>query len=376
MSGKRKKLARGVKHALRRGRARLGVHRRTRPGASPGTIKVDPQAPQPVITLVAYGPDTLEERRLASPAEIRPYLGKFPVVWINVGGLGDAAVIEQIGKLFGLHRLALEDVVNVHQRAKAEEYDEQLFLVTRMVSLPEHVTTEQLSIFLGAGYVVTFQENGGDCLDPVRRRIREKIGRIRMLTPDYLAYAMLDAVIDNYYPVLEELGERMDALEDWILAGADPTAIQAVHLAKRDLLLLRRAIWPHREMLAVLTREPHPAFAESTRLFLRDCYDHVVQLVDLTETYREIASDLLDLYLNMVNSRINETMRVLTIIATIFIPLTFIVGVYGMNFEWMPELRWKWGYPAVMAGMGLITIVMLTVFRARGWLSRRPGQFP
>ncbi|MBW3597566.1 MAG: magnesium/cobalt transporter CorA [Planctomycetes bacterium] len=375
MAKRRKKRGGGVRAALQRGRATLGIHRRTRPGASPGTIKVDPQAPAPVITLIAYGPNQLEDRRLESPEEIRAYLGKHPVLWINVGGLGDAAVVEKIGEIFGLHRLALEDVVNVHQRAKAETYGEQIFLVARMAELNSHVATEQLSMFLGRGFVVTFQEDEGDCLDPVRRRIRRKIGRIRNQAADYLAYAVLDAVIDNYYPVLEELEQRMETLEDRVLERPDPRTIHSVHHLKRELLILRRAVWPHRDMLAMLAREPHPAVSGGMQPYLRDCYDHVVQILDLTETYREIASDLLELYLNLVNSRINETMRVLTIIATIFIPLTFVVGVYGMNFDWMPELRWRWGYPAVMAGMAVVALGMLAWFRARGWLAPRgrPG---
>jgi len=262
----------------------------------------------------------------------------------------------------------------VPQRPKVERYEDCLFLVARMMSLGERLDSEQISIYLGSGFVLTFQERVGDCLDPVRHRIREGAGRIRSQGADYLAYALLDAVIDHYFPVLEELGERLEALEDEVLRHPSPAVISRIHAAKRDLLALRRVVWPQRESLHWLLREPIPLLAEDTRLHLRDCYDHVAHVMDMVETFRELASGLVDAYQSSLSNRMNEVMKVLTIIATIFIPLSFLAGLYGMNFSaesspWnMPELRFYFGYPLALALMAVVAGVMLIYFRRKGWI--------
>jgi magnesium transporter len=353
------------------------VHRQTQPGAPPGTIAPDPAMPKSTIDVMAYNDARCFERENASPADIPAYLAEYPVVWINVEGLGDAKTIEQLGELLHLHRLALEDVVNVHQRAKLDEYGDVLFLVLRMATGRERVCTEQVSMFIGKGFVLTFQEGEpGDSFDRVRQRLRDGSGKMRQHGSDYLAYALIDAVIDNYYPVLEALAERIDTLEDIVLEVQGRHVMDELHALKSDLLTLRRAIWPLRDAVALLSRETQ-VFADSTRVYLRDCYDHVVQIVDLVETYRELTADLRDLYMSSISNRINETMRVLTIMSTIFIPLTFITSIYGMNFDYadsrwnMPELHATYGYPAVWLAMALTAGGMIYYFWRQGWVFRR-----
>ena len=324
-----------------------------------------------------YGPDALEELRDCRPAELAGLTGRAEVLWIDVTGLGDIAVIERIGQAFGLHSLSLEDVVNVHQRPKAEQFDDHVFVVARMLAGEGRVETEQLSAFLGQGYVLTFQERRGDCFEPIRERIRRGKGRIREMGADYLAYALIDAVIDSFYPVLEGYGEDIERLEDDVIAGPSPDQVDRVHTVKRDLLTLRRAIWPTREMVNGLIRDESPFVGTTTRVYLRDCYDHAIQLMDIVETYREIATGLLDVYLSSMTARLNEIMKVLTIIATIFIPLSFVTGIYGMNFDraaspWnMPELGWRLGYPMALAIMVAIAGGLLLYFWRRGWLGKR-----
>jgi magnesium transporter len=355
-------------------------HRRTPPGAAPGTLIADPTAPRPVINVLAYGPQEMVEQEVTDPQQVRDFLAKWPVIWVNVEGLGDAGVIGKLGEIFGLHQLALEDVMNVHQRPKVEQYGDYLFIVARMVRLHEHLETEQLSLFLGKNFLLTFQEGlPGDCLDPVRDRIRKQGGKIRDAGLDHLAYSLLDAVVDSYFPILEEYGERLEALEDEIVVRPGTDTVARVHEIKRNLLTLRRAIWPQRETFSTLLRAETPLITADTRLYLRDCYDHVTQIIDLVETYRELGSDLTDIYLSSIGNRTNEIMRVLTVISTIFIPLTFIAGVYGMNFNtavspWnMPELNWYWGYPLSLVLMLAITMGQLMFFRRRGWLGSSRG---
>jgi len=353
----------------------LTPRRRTPPGTPPGTLIVDPEAPRPAIRILAYGPSAFVEQEIREPQQVRDFLDKWPVIWVNVEGLGEAETIRVLGELFGLHRLALEDVVNVHQRPKIEQYGDSYFIVARMVSLSEHLDTEQLSLFLGKNFVLTFQEGRpGDCLDPIRERIRQKRGRIRDAGLDYLAYALLDAVVDAYFPILEEYGERLEALEDEMLSGAYGDTVVRIHEIKRNLLTLRRAIWPLREVFNSLLRDENPLVTTETRLYVRDGYDHVTQIIDLVETYRELGSDLTEVYLSSVSNRTNEIMRVLTVIATIFIPLTFIAGIYGMNFNtalspWnMPELNWYWGYPFSLVLMTAVALGLLLFFWRHGWL--------
>ncbi len=359
----------------RAARALLRIRRRTAIGSPPGTLVSDPEAPPPILRVLAYDAERVEEATLDSPEALRPWLTGWPTVWANIDGLGDAEFVQGVGNVFGLHQLALEDVLNVYQRPKTEEYPDTLFIVVRMALLDaEGLRSEQVSMFLGRGFLVTFQEREGDCLDPVRERLRQGRGRIRVGGADYLAYAIIDAIVDNYYPVLEAYGERLEDLEDSVVADPGPRVIGQIHEIRRELLALRRAIWPLRDALGVLLREEHELVEEETRIYLRDCYDHTIQVIDLLENYREIASGLVDVYLSSVSNRMNEVMKMLTIIATIFIPLTFIVGVYGMNFDthasrWnMPELGWRYGYAATWLVMLVIALGLVWYFRRKRWL--------
>jgi magnesium transporter len=343
----------------------------------PGSLTVDPESPFPAIYITAFNANESTESSIKDPQEIKRYIDEWPVVWVNVDGLGDADVIAAIGEIFGLHRLSLEDVLHVHQRAKVEHFGSNTFIVTRLASvINQKLETEQLSLFLGQNFVLTFQEDATYSLVSIRERIKSGRGKIRASGADYLAYCIIDNVIDSYFPVLEYYGEQLDALEDLIIARANNDPIPAIHSVKRDLLALRRAIWPQRDAISALIRDEIPLFTGDTRVYLRDCYDHVARIIDLVEMYRELGADLMDLCLSTTSQKLNEIMSVLTIISTIFIPLTFIAGVYGMNFDsatspWnMPELRWRYGYPFSIILMLATTLVMIWFFKKKGWLSQ------
>jgi len=366
-------MARGTKKR----RWRRPKHRRldrVPPGTVPGSIIVDSDALHPVIRVIAYGPDDYVESEQVDPSQIKEYVGKWPVTWVNVDGLGDPDVMQLVGEIFDIHPLVLEDVAHVTQRPKAEGYDKYQFVVTRMAFAGETLETEQVSMFFGDGFVVTFQERPGDCFEPVRERIRNGRGKVRSAGADYLAYSLLDAVVDNYFPVLERYSERFEALEDKILEKSDVETVGEIHDVKRELIRLRRAVWPLREAINSLTRETSALITDDTKLYLRDCYDHAVQVIDIVESHREIASGLMDLYMSSVSNRMNEVMKVLTVIATIFIPLTFVAGIYGMNFNpeasrWnMPELNWPFGYIGCLGVMGIAAAWLAVFFRRRGWM--------
>jgi magnesium transporter len=353
----------------------LRIRRRAAIGAPPGTLLADPEAPPPRLSVLVYDAERCEEAVLDTPDAYQDYRRDWPMLWADVEGLGDADVVQRVGDVFGLHRLALEDVLNTYQRAKTEEYSDHVFVVARMTLLDHgELHSEQIGLFVGRGWLVTFQERPGDCFDPVRDRIRQARGRIRVGGPSYLAYALLDAIVDNYFPVLEHYGERLEDLEDDVVQNPTPDVVNAIRSIRRDLLGLRRAVWPMREAIGALMREGNAFVDDETRVYLRDCYDHTIQVIDLLENYREIASGLMDVYLSSVSNRMNEIMKVLTIIATVFIPLTFVVGVYGMNFNtsvsrWnMPELAWRWGYPAVWGVMLLIALGLFLYFRRKRWI--------
>jgi magnesium transporter len=357
-------------------RRKTRFSRRSKPGDLPGLVQPDPEAPPPIVHVIAYGPDQFIEQRVTDCTQVQKLVNKTPVMWVNVEGLGNANTIRSIGEQFHLHPLALEDVANTHQRPKAEPYQNCLFIVARMAQLNERLETEQISLFLGPNFVITFLEDPGDAFDPVRLHLRNSQGRLRCSGAGYLAYALLDAVVDGYFPVVEEYGERLDALEDEVVSDPSRSTIAWAHQVKRDLRTLRRAIWPLRETLNALARDQHELIDNETRVYLRDCYDHTVQIIDIVETYRELDADLTDLYLSSLSNRLNEVMKVLTIIATIFMPLSFIASVYGMNFNTaspynMPELNWRYGYVFVWALMILSAVGMYVFFRWMRWVG--PG---
>lgn len=361
-------------------------HRPTRPppGTPPGSLTPMPGAEPTTIDVMAWSPSGFEERRVPGAPEAFAYVGRFAVVWVNVTGFADAPVLEQLGRLFKLHRLALEDVVHTHQRPKVEAYDDRLFIVFRAPepgAVPNgsgpprtgSFATEQISLFLAPGFILTFQEGQGDCFEPVRERARRDHSRLRSLGPDSLAYALIDAAIDAFFPVAESLGERIEAIEECVLASRTRGVSAGIYAVRHDLMTMRRAVWPLRDMLSTLLRDHSGAFRPETRLYLRDCYDHSAQLMDLVETYRDLASGLMEVSLGMISLRMNEIMKVLTIIATVFMPLTFIVGLYGMNFDTaeplnMPELHWRYGYLYALGLCVLCVAAMLWYFRRKGWI--------
>jgi len=341
--------------------------RYTPPGSAPGTVVGIPDEPAPVIRVMAYSNGDLIDKTVDSVAGLKELTETHKVTWINVDGLGDAGVVHQLGEMFGLHHLALEDVVNVHQRAKVEDYGDHLFIIARMIH-GDSGDTEQIGFFVSDRYVLTFQEGKpGDCLDPVRERIRKSGSPIRKSGTDFLTYALLDSIIDHYFPVVEKYGEQLDEYDDVLMAGGDEKSVTAIHALRHKFQFLRRMIRMHREAINHLMRDPSDIIGDVARTYLRDCYDHTIQLGDAIDTYRETCSDLRDFHLSMLGNRSNEVMKTLTIIATIFIPLSFIAGLYGMNFERMPELHWVYGYPLALSIMGLTAGGLLLYFHRKGW---------
>jgi len=356
--------------------SRIFKIRFSKPGSAPGvlTAPAERRVEEVKIDVFDYAPDHLEERRVDDVEELFPYRDSPGVTWIDVVGVHDVEMLRRLGEHYRLHPLALEDVVNVGQRPKQEEYESNHFIVMKMVRLSESLELEQISIFLGQGYVITLQEIEGDVFGPVRERIRHGKGRIRKMGADYLTYALLDALVDQLFPVLEDYGERMEELEDELLEEPTDETLQKIHAIKREFLQLRRVAWPQREVIKGLDRQESPLVTAETKLFLRDCYDHSIQVMDMLEGYRDLATGMLDVYLSSVSNRMNEVMKVLTVIASIFIPLTFFAGIYGMNFDpeaspWnMPELGWAYGYPMFWGMIVVMAVGLIWLFRRRGWL--------
>jgi len=338
-------------------------------GSKPGTLMINAQAVRPVIHVMKYKQVHLEEHEVTSVGDLRALLEDDTVCWIDVQGLGDEKVLRELADMFSIHPLALEDVVNVPQRPKVERFEQHTLCLTRMAVLRDtQIDREQVSIFLGPQYVLTFQERAGDVFDPVRARIRQGGPMLRSSGPSYLAYALLDAVIDGYYPIMAAFGEKLASLENAIVDHPHAKILHQIHQAKRDLLALRRGIWPQREAVNTLIRDENPLISETVRIYLRDCYDHCVQIMEAIETYRELAGGLMDVYLSSIGNRQNEVMKVLTIMASIFIPLTFMAGIYGMNFQNMPELQSEWGYPLLLVAMLVVASAMIWYFRRKGWI--------
>ena len=280
-------------------------------------------------------------------------------------------IIEKIGTYFGIHSLILEDIMNTGQRPKMEDFEDYIFVVVKMIYYDEkdnEIKAEQVSLLLGSNFVISFQEKEGDVFNPIGERTREAKGRIRKMKADYLAYALVDTIIDHYFIVLEKLGEKIEGMEEDLVTNPTPETLQDIHILKRELIFLRKSIWPLREVVSRLERGESQLIHESTGIYLRDVYDHTIQVIDTIETFRDMVSGMLDVYLSIVSNRMNEVMKVLTIIATIFIPLTFIAGIYGMNFKHIPELEWHWGYPISLSVMGAIGMSMVVYFRRKKWL--------
>ena len=342
-------------------------------GLPPGTpVFVGTQKTEEVgITIIEYDGDHYARRSAQTLEECCSTLTEQPgVTWINVDGLHDTNLIEGIGRHFGLHPLVIEDILNTHQRLKIDVFEEYLFIVLKMYWFDEDskdINIEQLSIVLGRDFVLTFQEQVGDAFAPLRERLEANKGRIRKAGADYLAHALMDAIFDEYFEILERIGEKIDNLEDEVLEKADNTILHEIHALKRHLIFFRKTVAPVRTMLAELQRQETPLIQQDTLIYYRDLMDHVIQIMDSIETFRDIMSGIHDIYLSSVSNKMNEVMQFLTIIGTIFIPLTFIAGIYGMNFQYMPELGWRWGYFGVLGLMLVLGGGLLLYFRRKGW---------
>lgn len=342
-------------------------------GLAPGTVEfVGEQKVERVrMRVLDYDAENLEEREIDQLEDCFPYRDPPRTSWLNIDGLHDTDLLARLGQHFQVHSLVLEDIAHVHQRPKLEDYGEYLYVVLKMLYLDEGQATisgEQISLILGPTYVISFQERVGDIFEAVRQRIRGGKGRARKMGPDYLAYMLLDAIVDHYFVILERVGEQIETLEEELVAQPTTRLLQQIHALKREMILLRRAVWPLREVVNGLERSESKLMHKNTRVFLRDLYDHTIQVIDAVDSYRDMLSGLQDLYLSSISNKMNEVMKTLTIIATVFIPLGFIAGVFGMNFDHMPELHWRWSYlvfwgVVIAAGGG-----MVTYFRRKGWL--------
>jgi len=340
-------------------------------GLPPGTlIHVGKKRMEKVsISLMDYNDKNLIEKNEISVKECKTFADSQGVTWINVDGLHDPEVIEKIGADFNIHPLLLEDVMNTEQRPKVEDFGKYMYFTLKMVYLDgrKRICVEQISIILGDTYVISFQEQTGDVFETIRQRLRDKKGRIRSQKADYLAYSLIDSIIDNYFVILESIGEVIEELEEEVVEQPTRKTLQNIHMLKRNMLYLRRSVWPLREVISYLQRSESDLIEDNTGFYLRDVYDHTIQVIDTLESFRDMVSGMLDIYLSSISNKMNEVMKVLTIIATIFIPLTFIAGVYGMNFKFMPELQWKWGYFVTLGVMLGVFVGMIIYFKRKKW---------
>lgn len=369
-----------AKRRARRRKVNGGVQRRRKPaGLPPGTPIYTGSLSDVGVTVdvMEWRDDTLVEVRCTDLSQLAAHRDTDPVTWISVTGLHDVALVQRVCETFGVHPLAVEDIVSTSSRAKFEEYPDHLYIVIKMLwpgdaegedSGVGRVISDHASVLVGHRTVITFQERPSPILDPIRRRIREAVGRLRTSGPDYLAYALLDTIVDHYFLVLDDLRARAEALEDALLNGTNDGDLSAVYELRRELVFLRKQLWPLRDGMLQLLRHEGPHLSEATRPFLRDLVDHVQQAADTVDMYRDMVKGMIDLQMNLITSNTNDVMVHLTVIATIFIPLTFIVGVYGMNFTHMPELEWRFGYLGVWVVMVSVAGGMLAWFRRRGWL--------
>jgi len=342
-------------------------------GLPPGTLVHigEKHVEKPRITVMDYDDGTFQEKEVAAVEECFEFKETSTVTWINVDGLHDVGIIEKLGNRFGLHPLIQEDILNTAERPKMEDYGDHIFLLLKVFVLGNRNHDEkiqQVSLVLGSNFVISFQEKESGVFDPVRDRIRKAKGRLRKLGPDYLAYALIDCIVDGYFGFLEKLSEEIEFLEDELVTDPKREILQKIHSLKREMIYIRKSVWPLREVVNGLERLETPLIKETTDVFLRDVYDHTIQVIDSVETLRDVLSGMLETYLSSVSNRMNEVMKVLTIIATIFIPLTFIAGIYGMNFKFMPELEWRGGYFVIIGFMVVVAVIMLIFFRKKKWL--------
>jgi magnesium transporter len=350
---------------------RLVKRRSVKGGLPPGTLVHigERKTEKTRITIIDYDETQFEEKQAKRIEECFPFKDKPTVTWINIDGIHQVEIIEKLGSHFGLHPLLLEDILNTEQRPKMEDFGDYIFVVLKMLYHNEaEIEAEQVSLIFGSNFVISLQEREGDVFDPIRERIRKGKGRIRKAGADYLAYALLDAIVDNCFLILETLGERIEDTEQQLAANPVPETLQLIRKLKKGMIFLRKAIWPLREVVSGLERCESVLIHESTGAYLRDVYDHTIQVIDTVESYRDMVSGMLDIYLSSISNKMNEVMKVLTIFAAIFIPLTFVAGIYGMNFRFMPELGWQWGYPMILIVMGSIAAGMLNYFRRKRWL--------
>ncbi len=342
-------------------------------GLPPGTLAYvgEKKVEKVIITVFDYDSERYEEKELKSIEECFPYKDRPNVTWINIEGIHQVDIMEKIGNHFGIHSLVMEDILNTGQRPKMDDLEDYVYVVLKMLNYNEEddeISAEQISIILGQKFVISFREKERDVFEPIRERIRKNKGRIRKKGADYLAYALLDSVVDNYFTILEKIGERIEFLEEELVENPSTQTLQEIHRLKREMIFLRKSIWPLREVISELERGESSLIKETTGIYLRDVYDHTIQVIDTVETFRDMLSGILDVYLSSISNRMNEVMKVLTIIATIFIPLTFLAGLYGMNFKYMPELEWHRGYFAVLFLMAIIGMGMVLYFRKKKWL--------
>lgn len=352
--------------------SRLFKKTSTKIGLPPGTLvhigekKIDKVR----ITLIDYDETHLEEKEIKTVEECFSFKDKPTVTWINIDGLHQVDIIEKIGTHFDLHPLTMEDIVHTGQRPKIDDFEHFIFIVFNMLQYDENINevkAEQVSLIVGSNFVISFQEKEGDIFNLVRERIRNGKGRIRKSGSDYLAYAMIDVVVDHYFIILEKIGEDIESLEEELLTNPTPDTLQTIHNLKREMIFLRKSVWPLRDVVSTLERGDSDLISETTIIYLRDVYDHTIQVMDTIETFRDMISGMLDIYLSSVSNKMNEVMKVLTIIATIFIPLTFIAGIYGMNFKYMPELDWQWSYPVLWLVIIIVGVSMVIYFKRKGW---------
>jgi len=347
--------------------------RSTKAGLPPGSlIHIGEMKEERVrFTIFDYDEDHLSETEMKTVEECFHSKDKNTVSWVNIDGIHQVDVIEKIGTHFGLNTLVLEDILNTDQHPKLEDFENYIYVVMKMLSFDEvvnKITTEQVSFILAPKLVLSFQERIGDTFDPVRERLRTSKGRIRKMDADYLAYALIDSIVDNYFIILEKIGDKIDFIEEELVTDPTPDTLQMIHELKRELITLKRSIWPLREILSRLGLMESTLIMESTNVYLKDVHDHIIHIIDTIETYKEMLSGMLDIYLSSLSNKMNEVMKVLTLVATIFIPLTFIAGVYGMNFQHMPELAWKWSYPVVWIVMISVSMSMVLYFKRMKWL--------